>query len=230
VYVYELDREDPPKQFRCAYAKGQRQPITQVAFSTDDKRIIARDQLLRTFVFDAAHDANPPLVAKGGWHPQAVADDGRTAVFHLRPPYVIGQLDPAVDLPTSPTFNPRGELAKLTDETENWFLFRATRVAFNPDRSIVAMLNTEGTIHLLRTATGAPICEPIQHTVNGEFEGIHTVAFCSQGVHLLTEVKGLGRLVGYEWRKSTTRKPHRASRYQFSPSGSWCWVGRISAR
>lgn len=222
VYVYELDRSDPPKQFRCAYGTDQRFPVTHVAFSTDGKRIIARDQMLHTFVFDAAGDSTP-LVAKDGRRPQGVADDGRTAVFNSRSrtPYLIGQLDPAVDVPTSPTFNPSGELAKLTDEAENWFLFRATRVAFSPDRSAVAMLNTEGTIQLLRTDTGERLCEPLKHEVNGEFEGIYSVAFCSQGVHLLTRSP---RAWGIWSAKDGSKIDYRQNRIgiqvaRFSPSG-----------
>jgi WD40 repeat protein len=187
VYLYELDRTDPPKQFRCAYAKEQRNPVTHVAFSTDNQRIIAYDQMLRTYVFEAAGDGTP-LVAKKGQRPQGVADDGRTAVFASRTltPYVIGPLDSGAELPTSPTFNPSGVLAERTDEEESWFLFHAARVAFNPDRTVVAMLNTEGKIHLFRTSDGQRLCDPIEHTFNGEVDGIHSVSFCSRGLHLLT--------------------------------------------
>lgn len=74
----------------------------------------------------------------------------------------------------------------LFDEAEHWFLFRASRVAFSPDRSLVAMLNSEGTVHVFRTATGEQVCEPLRHTVNNEHEGIHSMEFCPKGRHLLT--------------------------------------------
>lgn len=221
VYVYELDRPGPPAEFRCAYGKEQRHAITEVRFSTDGKRVIARDQMLRTFVFDAA--GSPPLVAKNGLPPQGVADDGRTAVFTSRTltPYLIGPLDPALDPPAGPTFNPDGELATLADEAETWFLFRATRVAFSPDRSVVAMLNTEGTIRLLRTATGERIGEPLRHEVNGEFEGIHSVAFSPNGEHVLTRSpRGWGVWsAAAGTRVSYRENPIGIQVAQFSPSG-----------
>ena len=155
VYVYELDRPDQPKSFRCEYAKERRHPVMEVRFSTDGKRIMARDQMLNTFVFDTSASSQP-LVTKDGRRPQGVADDGRTALFKSRPPtsFVIGTLDPTIDAPIAPKLNPHGGMATLTDETENWFLFRAARVAFSPDRSLVAILNDEGMIQLFRTATG----------------------------------------------------------------------------
>src|SRR5262245_50313966 len=230
VFVYALDRLDAPRQFRCEYEKERRHPITHLAFSTDGKRIIARDQMLRVFVFDAAGDA-APIVAKNGQRPQGVADDGRTAVFNFNSrthtPYLIGSLDPTADVPTSPKFNPNGELVKLTDEAEHWFLFRATRVAFNPDRSVVAMLNSEGALHLFRTATGEQLCEPLKHFVNGAFEGIFSAVFCSQGNYLLTRSQ---RAWGIWSAKNGTKIVYRQNPIgiqvaRFSPSGRLVLAG-----
>jgi WD40 repeat protein len=229
VYLFDLEKPDksgkPTKEFRCTYnEKGElRQPVTEVRFSTDGTRIIAHDQMLTTFVFDAVGDPSPPLTAKGGIHPQGVADDGRTALFTSRTgtPYLIGQLDPSSEPKAEPKFNPRGELATLYDEAETWFLFRATRVAFSPDKSLVAMLNTEGTIHMFRTATGERVCEPLKHTINGEFEGIHSVAFCPRGTYLLTRsprARGI-------WSAATGKQVHYLENRigiqvaRFSPSG-----------
>jgi WD40 repeat protein len=188
VFVYDLDHPDAsPKEFRCAFAKERRQPVTHVGFSADGSRVIAHDQLLHTFVFETA-GRDEPLVAKGGHRPLGVADDGRTAVFHSRTPnqYVIGQLDPAVDVPTGPKLDPHGELATITDEADNWFLIRASRVAFNPDRSLVALLNGEGLIYLFRTATGEPVGKPLEHVVEDRRDGMHSVEFSAHGDFLLT--------------------------------------------
>ena len=188
VFVYDLARPGmPPKEFRCAYPNDRRQPVTTVRFSTDGGRVIAHDQMLRTFVFDAAGGQNP-VVAKGGQRPLGVADDGRTAVFESRTvtPYVIGPLDPKADVPDGPTLNPGGGLATLADEADNWFLVRAARVAFTPDRSLVALLNSEGMVRVFRTATGEAVGGPLEHEVDGQRDGIHAVEFCPRGEHLLT--------------------------------------------
>lgn len=187
VFVYDLTSPGTPKEFRCAYGKQRRQPVTEVRFSADGTRIIAEDQILNTFVFDV-NNGTEPLVAKNGQHPLGVADDGRTVVFGSRPAgtYVIGQLGSTVDVPSGPKLKPQGELVTISDETENWFRLRAKRVAFSPDRSLVAMLDNEGTIDLFRTTTGERVCEPLKHIVNNEFEGIHAIAFCPKGERLLT--------------------------------------------
>jgi WD40 repeat protein len=189
VFVYDLEHLGVPKQFRCSYPKmlRGRQPATEVRFSTDGTRIIAQDQVLNTFVFDAAGGPEP-LQAKNAQNPLGVADDGRTAVFHARASgkYVVGALDPSTEVPAGPVLTPGGELASITDESENWFLLRAGRLAFNPNRSLVAMLNTEGTVTLFRVATGERVRDPLKHVVGNEFEGIHSVAFSPNGEFLLT--------------------------------------------
>ena len=60
----------------------ERLPVTDVRFSTDGARIIAHDERLNTFVFDAKGGPDP-LLGKGKL--MGVADDGRTAVVEVTP-------------------------------------------------------------------------------------------------------------------------------------------------
>lgn len=148
VFVYRTDGSGL-RSFPCEYRPGDpRRAITEVRFSDDGTRVIAHDMLMTPFVFDPGAPRPTPLTGKNGRRPEGVAGDGRTAVFpsDTGTPYVIGQLDPSADIPTRPTFHPRGELAAPREEADTWFFLKPSRVAFSPDRSRVAMLNAEGKV------------------------------------------------------------------------------------
>jgi WD40 repeat protein len=70
-------------------------------------------------------------------------------------------------------------------EDDDGELQRNSRVAFSPDRSFVALLDSKGEVHLFRTATGEKVCAPLKHT-RIQHDTIRAVAFCPVGETLLT--------------------------------------------
>ncbi len=233
VYTYKSAKPDfsdikpdrPDKTFHCTYSTGLNdcRPVADVRFSTDGSRIIAHDGELAAFVFDAA-GGPAPLVGKNGRQPQGVAHDGRTAIVPSRTftPYFVMPVDSQDDdPPRDKSLFPRGTLATLRNEAPGGYFVRASRVAFSPDGGTVALLNTEGRVFVFRTATGAPVGEPIEHLVDGERDRILSLTFCSKGKHLLTaslKARGL-------WDAGTAAKidllPNRigVQVVRFSPGG-----------
>ncbi|HUR54912.1 MAG TPA: hypothetical protein VMZ71_12340, partial [Gemmataceae bacterium] len=207
VYLYELGNATP-KPFLCTDdpKTGARRPVTDLRFSTDGTRIIAHDEDLDTFVFDTRGKADPlPVPGKL----IGVAADGRTGVVHTHkggPPRkgthgsvgsgntVVIQAHPeeyqivevgSGALPNAPKMVVPGGVAEFGEDAGDGHLLRVSRVAFAPDRSVVALLDWAGSVHLFRTATSERVCAPLRHG-DGEANNIWAVVFCPAGDTLLT--------------------------------------------
>ena len=164
-----------------------------VRFSTDGTRIVAHDELLTTFVFDAAGGPTRPTPLVGERRASATwggrrRPHGRRSEFGRppRPPYFVTAVDGQDDLLRENGLNPRSAVTNFQEVIDTGFLVRASRIAFTPDRTIVAMVNSEGAVQLFRTDTKQPVGEPIEHVVDGERDHIRAVKFCPMGERLLT--------------------------------------------
>jgi WD40 repeat protein len=72
-------------------------------------------------------------------------------------------------------------------EFDQTTMLRVARVAFSPDRSLVATIDGTGRVLLWRSATGEPVGRPIAHPVRGGPEMIRAVAFSPDGALLVTQ-------------------------------------------
>jgi WD40 repeat protein len=204
VFYYEHPKAEP-KQFVCAPPAGRARPVIDLRFSTDGTRIMAHDEDLSTFVFDTKGESRNPLPVPGRLI--GVAADGRTAVFQIgkddpqqkgthelrsgtgviqarKVEYQIAEVG-SNSLPVAPKMVVPGGVGEFRDGGDGQQL-RVSRVAFNPDRSVVALLDWAGVVHLFRTATGEEMCAPIRHGTEAEGNPIWAVVFCPAGDTLLT--------------------------------------------
>jgi WD40 repeat protein len=188
VFFYDLEKGGDPKEFRCAYQPmAERHQVADVRFSTDGKRIIALDDHLTPFVFEVSGD---PVPIKGKYRPVGVADDGVTAIVNPeRDVYQVSEVG-AKGPPTGPKFIVPGGVLAYHDEGDDDYYLRVSCVAFTPDRSIVALIDRAGGVHMFRTATGESVRGvergPIRHVVDEVPDGIRSICFCPAGESLVT--------------------------------------------
>jgi WD40 repeat protein len=231
VFLYHTGT-DTPKQFVCTATgpAGTRWAVTDLRFSADGTRIVAHDEKLNTFVFDTAGGPDPLPVPDGL---VGVAPDGKTVLvrandgpvveaFRSRDPaYRVTQIG-AAPRPSDSTLSVPGGLTDFGTLAGDGQRLRTSRVAFTPDASVVALLDSGGAVHLFRTATGERVGGPVRHG-DGEANGIAAVAFCSRGDTLLTRSpKGRGI-----WEAKTGAPIHLLSNpigvqvTRFSPGGKY---------
>jgi WD40 repeat protein len=191
VYVYDLEKGGLPKEFRCAYRlTDERHQIADVRFSTDGSRVIARDDHLTPFVFEVAGGPDP---ISGKHRPVGIADDGKTVLVRTAGASDVFQVSDvgALGEPTGPKLVvPEGLMEYQYDGGDDGYYLRVARVAFTPDRSLVALVDGRGAVHVFRTATGESLRGvdrgPIRHDVNGISDNIRSVAFGPVGELLVT--------------------------------------------
>jgi WD40 repeat protein len=115
-----------------------------------------------------------------------VADDGATALVRL-PDLTYRVRDLLTGPVGRPFLIPGGVGPDPGHEFDPTTMLRVVRVAFSPDRSVVAAIDEAGRVLLWRAATGELIGQPMAHTVSGGAEKIRAVAFSPDGTQLVTQ-------------------------------------------
>ncbi|AMV28432.1 WD domain, G-beta repeat [Gemmata sp. SH-PL17] len=219
AYLWNTDAPDKWKhQFTPPQKKESAHPLTQVRISSGGERVIAQDQHFNQFVWDAA--TARPVVPAAGEAIVGVADDGATALVRL-PDLTYRVKNLLTKQAGAPFVVPGGvgpDAAHNDDETT---MLRVVRVAFSPDRSVVATINEPGQVLLWRSDTGEAVGPPIAHTIRGGTDKIRAVSFSPAGTRLLTQSS---RARGV-WDAVTAREEHvlhnpvGVQLSRFSPNG-----------
>jgi WD40 repeat protein len=219
AYLWPADRSGPPTEFTPPHKPGKDAlPITQVRVSPDGRRVIAQDLHFDQFVWETAtgRRVEPPA----GKDLVAAADDGATALVRQRDlTYRVRDL--LTGHAGRPFLIPGGVGPEPGHEFDQTTMLRVARVAFSPDRSVVAAIDEAGRALLWRAATGEIVGRPIAHAVPVGDEKIRAVAFSPDGSLLLTQsfhARGV-------WDAATTaevdllQNPVGVQLSRFSPSG-----------
>jgi WD40 repeat protein len=138
-------------------------------------------------------NTSQPVTPPEGESLVGVAEDGVTVLTQLR-----NQTFQVRNLRTGTAGKPFGIPGGLgpdpDSDNDDEYLLRVIRVAFSPDRKLVAVITFKGTTQLHRADTGELVGLPIVHLVRGKPEGIRAVQFSPDGARLLTQgdhVRGL---------------------------------------
>ena len=193
-------------------------PITQVHISTDGQRIIGQDLTCRVMVWDI--ETAQEITPSKGEELVGAADDGSTVLCRRED----GSLR-VRNLQTNWTgksFQVPGGLIHLPEQShDDTELLRVRPVAFNPDRSMVAVITGAGHVEIRRSDTGTIMGSPLVHGVTGQSNEIRAVGFSPDGTRVLTQSSHARGL----WLTSTGQKEHVRSDSigvqfsRFSPDG-----------
>jgi WD40 repeat protein len=154
----------------------------QVQVSADGTRIIAQDLYCRILVWDAAtgRSVEPP----DGETLVGAADDGVTVLTQL-PDETYRVRNLRTGTSGIPFTIPGGLGPDPEEADEDAYLFRVKRVAFSPDRTLIAVVTAAGLAEIRRADTGTMVA-PLKHIVYDRVEDIRAVEFSPDGSRILT--------------------------------------------
>jgi WD40 repeat protein len=183
VYLWPADRS-AKRTFTPSRKKADALPLTQVRVSPDGRRVVAQDLHFDQFVWETA--TGRPVTPPAGESLVGVADDGATALVRL-PDLTYRVRDLLTGQVGRPFLIPGGVGPDPGHEFDPTTMLRVTRVAFSPDRSVVAAIDGAGRVLLWRAAAGELVGRPIAHAARGGAEMIRAVAFSPDGTRLVTQ-------------------------------------------
>jgi len=186
VYLWAADdptrpvrRFDPPPP----PAGRPLRPIVQVLVSADGSRVIAQDLFCRILVWETA--TGRPIEPPDGETLAGAADDGITVLSQL-PGGTFRVRNLRTGMAGTPFAIPGGLGPDPEDAEEDAYLYRVKRVAFTPDRALVAVVTAAGHAEIHRADTGASVTEPLIHKIHDRVESIRAIEFSPDGTRILT--------------------------------------------
>src|SRR5262249_51405281 len=150
------------------------QPIVQVLVSADGTRIIAQDLYCRILVWETA--TGRPVEPPDGETLAGAADDGVTVLTQL-PDGTYRVRNLRTGTAGTPFAIPGGLGPDPEEAEEDAYLLRVKRVAFSPDRTLVAVVTDAGHAEIHRADTGASATLPLIHKIHGRVESIRAIEF-----------------------------------------------------